>query len=429
MKGKVSGNANGYRRMLSVLSLVSLGLWMICVMLSMASANPPPTPPSNLDKPSDHFALGQQMGKAGLGQMTGMSQSQAQQMIPTYGQPVPQQQLYKSTNLNTAGELAATACTQNDKDPSCQAINTTRTVSTTRPKYEINRNSPLLNATKPEANSSINALLTGNYSQCKTEQVTKPAIWTTETCNASHAIEDKTCTKSLNVTVTNRDSCDAGSVIASGKVNRNSLDAMTASVSCQIRANQTVPVTVYAYGGQGACIGAQTIDMDVTQDIQQMPTQLTQLAPHWNGSCQNLQVYQSGPACTGDYCQRDIWMIQRSTSCSGNAEEGRTCSEVYAGGFNPNYAPCPAGTIQGDLLQDCSGNQDYYTCTPRSSLACYANQWSRVDQIVAMRQRLSGFTPSGEVFRMSLNFIRPRIIQTISDSWDNQCGTLEGATQ
>lgn len=95
----------------------------------------------------------------------------------------------------------------------------------------------------------------------------------------------------------------------------------------------SLPIQVYAHGGQGACIGWQQFDLNFS--TLNSSRNVAHLAPHWNGYCNN-DVYVDAEVtktCNkiDTLCRANISFYHRGTkqSCSGSGEDRECTTTSY----------------------------------------------------------------------------------------------------
>ncbi|WP_265941858.1 type-F conjugative transfer system mating-pair stabilization protein TraN [Dechloromonas sp. A34] len=140
------------------------------------------------------------------------------------------------------------------------------------------------------------------YSGCTTAEVSTAAGTTTKICNRYSGVGNYTTRRDLTVEIDLQPSCVEGTWVAHGQVNRNGADYMVAEAQCQLRSDGLQRFRFYAAGGRGACIGWQTVDLPTTPASQ--ATYVTNLSPHWEGSCWRPFTVNMmpGSGCTAGMC-------------------------------------------------------------------------------------------------------------------------------
>lgn len=104
---------------------------------------------------------------------------------------------------------------------------------------------------------------------------------------------------------------------------------------------------VYAHGGQGACVGWQTVNVDFSYGHTMEAA--AALAPHWNSYC-NFDVRVDvtvTKTCspTDTTCGASLWFYHQQLQWAGERETQCTYDVGYSS--TCTLKPCPAGTIEG----------------------------------------------------------------------------------
>ena len=227
----------------------------------------------------------------------------ASSAVPEYTTTPPETAYYGQPNLSGATNTRLSTCAADTSDPVCQAQNGALTSANT-PRPAISAYDPAVTAARDIARNPSSALgsLADYYSGCTTAEVSTAAGTTTKVCNRYSGVGNYTTRRDLTVEIDLLPSCVEGTWVAHGQVNRNGADYMVAEAQCQLRSDGLQRFRFYAAGGQGACIGWQTVDLPTAPATQAV--QVTDLSPHWEGYCWSpLQVVMMpGSGCTGGTC-------------------------------------------------------------------------------------------------------------------------------
>ncbi len=170
------------------------------------------------DPLSDAFSQGAQLGRSAStqarGQVTGDA---ARSTVPNYSPNPREASLYGSGGLGAPAGAAINNCAISGQgssyaDQPCNAINFSQTNPGQRPNFTISPNDPLLARSKAIANDpqAIAGNIAGTYSGCTTQTATSPDIFETLVCNEYRTLEQLTCQKVRTVNVSWRDSCVPG---------------------------------------------------------------------------------------------------------------------------------------------------------------------------------------------------------------------------
>lgn len=125
-------------------------------------------------------------------------------VVPNYN-PNPTQKSYFQGGQGATvapGTSRVTACSSAG-DVECQAVNLMRQGKATRPEFNIHRTDPLLTNSKnltTNPTGTIGNIFT-NYDTCKTTTQTTPPIFETQVCNEFSKNENKTCKMGQEVVV------------------------------------------------------------------------------------------------------------------------------------------------------------------------------------------------------------------------------------
>ncbi|HOX60360.1 MAG TPA: conjugal transfer protein TraN, partial [Verrucomicrobiota bacterium] len=227
----------------------------------------------------------------------------ASSAVPEYTTTPPETAYYGQPNLSGAANVRLSTCAASANDPVCQAQYGALSSANT-PRPAISAYDQAVTAARDIARNPSSALgsLANYYSGCTTAEVSTAASSTTKVCNRYSGVGNYTTRRDLTVEIDLQPSCVEGTWVAHGQVNRNGADTMVAEAQCQLRNDGLQRFRFYAAGGQGACIGWQTVDLPTAPASQ--ATYVTNLSPHWEGHCWSpfSVTMMPGSGCTGGTC-------------------------------------------------------------------------------------------------------------------------------
>jgi conjugal transfer mating pair stabilization protein TraN len=360
------------------------------------------------DPHAEGVAAGQAANPVARGSV---NSSSATAVVPSYTTTPPESALYRQPNLSSQGAARLAACATTPNDPVCQAQRGAMTSANT-PRAGVSAYDPAVAGANAIVRSPSSVLpnLASFYSGCTTTTASVPTGTQPRSCLRYEGVGEYSMRRDLTVQVELIPSCTAGDWFAHGQVNRNGSDYMVADAQCRIRADGLQHFRFYAAGSHGGCIGWQEVDLPST--ITSEPLFVTDLSPHWSGSCWSpfKVVMMPGSGCT-----------------TGN------CSYQFQFG-TPVYG-CPAGTVPGDLLTGYWGgespmagpsDQCYALSPPDPELACPAGTERVYDNAGthcamptggAVLLGASGWT-------MPMSFQQPTMNQVETDVWDDRSAAL-----
>jgi conjugal transfer mating pair stabilization protein TraN len=226
-----------------------------------------------------------------------------QEHVPGYTTTPPETAYYGRPNLAGTASAQLAACTATPDDPTCQALRGAVTSANT-PRESISATDPLVASAQAIARNPSLTLgsLAAYYAGCSPTDQTVPAGTTDRICRRYAGIGNYTVRRDLTVEVTPGTECTDGQVLAHGEARRNRTDYMAAEARCQSGLQERLRFAFYAAGTRGACIGWQTVDLPVAPGA--AASLVTNLSPHWGGSCWRpfvvVRTAQSG--CTDGQC-------------------------------------------------------------------------------------------------------------------------------
>jgi len=340
-----------------------------------------------------------------------VNSTDAQAAVPGYTTAPPQSALYGAPNLAGQANTKLAACLSTPADPSCQAlIGAMKSANTPRPY--ISPHDPAVAAARGIARnpSTVLGSLASYYTGCTTTEVSTPSGVEQRVCNRYAGVGNYSCRRDLTVGVALTPSCAEGTWFAHGKADRNALDHMTADAQCRIRADGKQRFKFYAYGGNGACIGEQFLDLPTTPVT--APALVTDLSPHWQGYCWNpfKVVVMPGSGCVGPTCNYTFQYGTPTYACPAPAQSGSSITGYFSG---DTLGPGPAEQCFRIEPPDLEG-----VCAAGAVLVPTASGMSCA--VPAATGALTG--ASG--WSIPLSFAKPTMTATATDSWEDRCPTL-----
>lgn len=338
--------------------------------------------------------------------------------------------------------------------PECQAINFMQGKSSTANPISINPADPLIvtgnnNINNPASSlgPTVGLFVPKPTSACAPGSVTTGGNATEEqcqdyatlgsgTCNnvwqldiepwwkykcekTPYTTSNQTCTKEEQPTVTWSQSCTPGTVIATVQRDRYGgpsygADNIRVKAICDMSANLTFKVD--AWGGDGQCVGEQTVTTARSISTQ---TILTDLSPHWSGYCQVKKVaVEPGSTCSNGTCNFQFTFGDPNYTCGPGTTIGSSLNWVDGDGNNyygdaatcyATQAPNVTVTIDGTVI----------SCDPGFQLANSQSVCFNTSGTPASVASVSG---TG----VAISFPEPRNVPTITDNTVSTCGGLEG---
>lgn len=160
------------------------------------------------------FTQGSQFGRSrNTAARSGIDAGTASTTVPGYTNTAPAAGYFGGPGLGTPSAATLAHCATAPQDATCQAVNFSQTNPAQRPSFTIDANNPMLTRSKAITAdpASIAGNLAGTYSACTTQTIPSPDIFTNRICNEYRRLEQNTCTRTLNVSVTDNGlSCNAG---------------------------------------------------------------------------------------------------------------------------------------------------------------------------------------------------------------------------
>ncbi len=182
---------------------ILLGLMLVAITTASEAATLP-----------EAFSQGTQFGQSGNATARGrIDAGTASTTVPGYTTTAPAASYFGGPGLGTPSASTLANCSTAPQDPACQAVNFSQTNPAQRPTFTIAPNNSMLvrSRTITADPASIAGSLAGTYSACTTQTVTSPDIFASRICNEYRVLEQHTCAKTLNVTVTDNGlSCNYG---------------------------------------------------------------------------------------------------------------------------------------------------------------------------------------------------------------------------
>lgn len=282
---------------------------------------------------SRYFEAGKAFGQARKdGVAQGIGTGQAQAKVPGYNTAPPETAHYGLTDLVAPRQAKISGCASARLDPKsradqeCIAVNLIQSSPAQRPQFNLNpQTDPTLtrSAAVVADPTRYAGQLDGTFSECQTTTTTTAAIYETAVCNRYASVDEYTCHKKLNVSVTQPQpipaianySCPAGQTLAGGSC---VAPALAASVNY-------------------ACLPGSTLD-----GAQCQPAPSTASV---NYSC------GAGQTLSGTSCSTPAVSATQTYSCpQGGTLSGAQCTPSPTAA-SVSYA-CPAGsTLNGTSCQ------------------------------------------------------------------------------
>lgn len=326
------------------------------------------------DALSDAFSQGTEFGRSGNAQARqGITSSTARSIVPDYTSNPTETRYFGSGNLGGAAGSAVRRCERTvargrTLDPSCMATEFSQNNAERRPTFTIGQNDPLLTRSRTIANDpqAIAGNLAGAYGSCTVQTVTTPDIFETRLCHQYRSAEQLSCQKRLSVQVDRRDSCVPGTWFGNFWVNtwgNGQVNYRWAgiAINAYCQPGDTVRMTLSAICTESPCYGYADIQVNASNGAAAPQTFTNFVGRSWYMSDYFNRVDYNGGGCTGDQCSFSF------------------CTRYEA---------------------------EYWACDYEGG--CWG-------PITINEPRACG----------TFSFERPRSIFTVTDTWDNQCATLE----
>lgn len=164
-----------------------------------------------------------------------------------------------------------------------------------RTEFSFTENDPLMKTATDIRNSDLTECTSDTTTTTGTDYNTKSTI---ETCEVFRNYDMESC----NITQDVSYDCNFSS---NNIFDRNDPDKVRLDIACS--GEDSIDVTVDAWGGKGKCAGPVTIAIDLNTN-QPDWINITTLRPHWEGSCVDLGAYYKGGcsiSCVGDTCTEE----------------------------------------------------------------------------------------------------------------------------
>lgn len=326
------------------------------------------------DPMSDAFSQGGTLGRSGNSQARGnVTGGTAAATVPGYSSTAPQAGLYGYGALGAPAGAAISNCAQAGDgtaygNQGCNAINFSQSNPTRRSQFTIAPGDPMLARSKAIANdpNSIAGNVTGTYSACSTQTITRPDIYETRQCNQYRSTESMSCEKQLNVQVYRSDSCIPGTWFGNFWVNtwgNGEVNSRFAGVAINAYCQPDGPIrmSMQAICTESPCYGYAEAYVSPTDGAVSPQTFANFMGRSWYQTDMFNRVDYNGGGCNADQC---------------------------------SFSFC---TRYEDEYMDCDGD------------------WGCSAPITINETRACG----------TFSFDRPRSIFTVTDTWDNQCAVLD----
>lgn len=408
----------------------------------IAGASPafggPPMPPADAFGEGKTFSQGQlPAAKANIDPTKAIS------TVPNYTNTSPETSYFGLPGLGSPSGARVTTCKTSVLDPnsyndqSCDATNFTQNNPTIRPTITIAPTDPVLVNSRPIQSNPlpVTGPIGGTYSGCTVVPKKTPDVFQNFICNEFLTREVKTCTKDLNIIVTETNSCVPGLYFLAPKVSRNVVnggDEMVGEVLCEPdRKDGFQTFAVYAYGGEGECQGPIPFTIDMRGPKNPLPTLIGRPKPHWEGACRDIEAWYRDAECVGDSCTitfdftdynrfpffllpRTYPHIDPSYYSYGSCPVGQPGNAVLAGLDQYScYASTPA-----TIVDDPNTGIRSVTCAPGFTL-------NKINSICYQRLGERPITAITQGWHLTVNYEKPGKRYTFTDAWDNKCSTFD----
>ena len=281
---------------------------------------------SHADSAADAFNQGSTFGRSGnAAARSGISGTSPQSTVPHFTTTPPEASYFGNPGLGTPAASKAATCvppTGNNSsggfaDQACNAVSFSQTNPSRRPTYSIGPNDPLLTRAKaitadPQA---IAGSLSGTYSGCTVQTVTKPDVFETLICNQYRTIENTTCDKVLIVTPIQVPGCSPGQLLTRVVADPcpACIDYIAFDFSCGANNYLMHAFTIYkSSGGVYMELGSQYVPGTLNTQIGQT------LGPSQIDGFYCYQTYYS-QSCSGANCSIGAWFYN---PCAGTSYYG-----------------------------------------------------------------------------------------------------------
>ncbi len=234
---------------------------LACLIFSSASSSVP------ADSMSDAFGQGQSIGSGAInGAFAGINTTTEQTNIPSFGASTSTQSGYYGNgdgNIETPGaaEISTCANAAPSSNPManqyCNAVNFLATNPSFRPQMAISQNDPLLQNTRA-ISQNANTILqsngistTGATSQCVPATITTPAQYTTEMCTTAQGLTTTQCVMGRVVNITDNTNYQCNQTVNAYQT-QTCNKVLTVAVTALSQCSQTGVI----YSGAAACASA-----------------------------------------------------------------------------------------------------------------------------------------------------------------------------
>lgn len=329
---------------------------------------------AHADSMSEAFSAGNEFGRSrnteAHGQVTGEAASTT---VPNYTTNPPEASLYGSGDLNAPAAAAISNCAgasgSSYADQACNATNYSQTNPGQRPSFTIEPGDPLVTRSNAIANDpqAIAGNIAGTYSSCTTQTITGPEVFETRVCNQYRTMEQQSCEKVRMVNVSWSESCTPGTWFGNFWVNTWGNGEVG-------RRYAGIAINAYCEPNAAVRMGFHAICTE--------------------GPCSGYAEVQVHPATGAIAPQTFANFIGRSWFLT----------DIF------NRVDYKGGGCTSDR---CS----FSFCTRYEATESTCSEYCQ-ETYVNETRACGTFT-----------FERPRSVATVTDSWDNQCATVEARTQ
>jgi hypothetical protein len=365
--------------------------------------------------PEEAFEDGKSFGQSDSGAAAvkgAISDSTAVDSVPNYGTAHAHSSYYGAGDGDprTPGGARVSECasvTYGDakQQAECDAINDLANNRSNRPPLVIDPADPILvqGATVKADPAAVAGAFGGAYGECRTTTVTQPATYEEELCNEYKTLGEEVCHKTLSVKVTVDQSCEPGTWLPATCVITDQFGNCQGTVQtyCEPgRGDGKLRIKFTPVNLHGICRLAElelpTVPFTVAAS--------EQVAGYWRTDC-----YGDGD-CTS------TWSVENAIALFINHWKG-ACTVAYATGFQTGPQGCADNVCTYTFRTFESGaGASLGTCMPKVS------GW-------ASCQVDSGGPRWGHQTETDYRIVKPGMLVTETDTWDDQCVLFEARTQ
>lgn len=361
----------------------------------------------------------------------------ASQVVPSYSTNPPELQLYRQTDLPGRARQHLMQCGGQADDPGCQAQRGA-VQSALTPRPAVLPDDPAVAGARAVQRSPSQTLgsLSDFYSGCTTTVTQRPEGHTQRHCLRAAEGTGHQCLRTLTVSTTRQDSCTAGQWYA---------QASSGGTSLAVQCLPDRPASQQHLRVQHNGAAVAFFDTDMGSPVR-YPELVGVLATHsvlGNAIQVRNGLWLTERGCQGDQCTiRAVVATEAYVVCAGNPESGEQCATVTP--FTAVHGACPAGTQQGDYIQNtyCPGESGCST-TNLDGNRCFApsaqptalegsditGAFSSLYWVDAGARPQAGWTPNpayGPMPTLRLSYTRATSRVSETDQWSDACEGLPG---